>query len=321
MGFITVAQSFIVFIMIVASIILSVILPWKKKASATAVITTSIILIFIVVFLMTSNIFIDMPVIEGWSIGKLVILSDLGFYPRAIVDEYYLWQFITSTLIHFDFVHVMFNFLGLLILGSQLEQRVGWKRFLVIYFGSAVIANSVVLAISPFDILGHNMDTVSVGASGGIYGILGALWYLYPRDEIFFPLIIIRKWPISLIVLIYGGISALFILLNPDDDISHIAHFAGLIGSFPIAFLVRPKEEKKEEEMKALSKDELLQLAGNKEQKMVLHRALDADEKDVRDAWLEDFFSRIDCPKCSGRGMIYDGKDAICPRCGRRIRP
>jgi membrane associated rhomboid family serine protease len=307
--------------MIIISLILSIVLPWKKKASATTVISTSIILIFIVIFLMTSNLFIDMPVIEGWSIGKWVILSDLGFYPRAIVDNYLIWQFITSTYIHFDFVHIMFNFLGLLILGSQLEQRVGWKRFLVIYFGSAVIANSVVLAISPFDILGHNMDTASVGASGGIYGILGALWYLYPREEIFFPLIIIRKWPISLIVLIYGGISALFILLNPDDDISHIAHFAGLVGSFPIAFLVRPKQEDKEEELKALSKDDLMDMARTKGQRNTLQKALDADEKDVRDAWLEEFFSKVQCPKCSGRGLNYDGRDAACPKCGKRIRP
>jgi hypothetical protein len=208
------------------------------------------------------------------------------------------------------------------ILGTQLEQRIGWERFLVIYFGSGIIAGAVVLFISPFGYLGHTMNTVSIGASGCIFGILGALWYLYPRDEIFFPLILIRKWPISLIVLIYGGISALFILLGSHDNISHIAHFAGLVGSFPIAFLVKPKnKEEKEKGSDVLTVDQLKELALTKKQKVVLNRALEADEKDVRNAWLEEFFSIIKCPKCSGRGMNYDSKDATCPRCGKRIRP
>jgi membrane associated rhomboid family serine protease len=314
-------QTFIVFIMIVVSFTLSIVLPWRKIASATTVLTTSIIFIFIVIFLMTSGLVGDLPVISDMSIGKWSILSVLGFYPRAVVEDYMLHQFITETFIHFDFIHVMFNFFGLLFLGAQLEQRIGWQRFLMIYFGSAVIANCVVLAISPFDVLGHSMDTAGIGASGGIFGILGALWYLYPRDEIFFPLFIIRKWPISLIVLIYGGASALFILLGTDDDVSHVAHFAGLIGSFPIAFLVRPKAEEEEEKLQNISEEELRKLAKTKEQKIHLKKAVQADEKDVRDAWLEEFFSEVKCPKCEGKGMNYDGKDAICNNCGKRIRP
>jgi hypothetical protein len=219
-------------------------------------------------------------------------------------------------------MHLMMNFLGLFILGTQLEQRIGWERFLIIYFGSGVIAGAVVLFISPFGYLGHTMDTYSIGASGCIFGVLGALWYLYPRDEIFFPLIILRKWPISLIVLIYGGISAFYILLGEADEVSHIAHFAGLVGSFPIAFLVKPKQEnEKEKGLDLLTKEQLAELARTRSQKKLLDRALEADEKDVRDAWLEDFFAHVKCPKCSGLGMNYDGKDATCGRCGKRIRP
>ena len=217
----------------------------------------------------------------------------------------------------------MFNFLGLFILGTQLEQRIGWQRFLVIYYGSGIIAGAVVLAISPFEILGHTMNTVSLGASGCIFGLLGGFWYLYPREEIFFPLIIIRKWPVSLIVLVYGGLSALFIFLGSDDNVSHIAHFAGLVGAFPIAFLVREREGKgdKDKEESRSTKEELMVLANTKKKKEILEKALSADEDDVRHAWLEDFFRRVNCPKCKGTGMNYQGKDAICPKCGKRIRP
>lgn len=315
--------SLVLFIVIAVSFLLAIVLPWKKKASATTVISVSIIVVFVIDFLMTSDLVYDIPFLSGISPpDRYTILQDLGFFPRSMVENYSVYQFITATYMHSDFFHLMFNFLGLVILGTQLEQRVGYDRFLVIYFGSGMIAGAVVLFISPFGYLGHTMDTVSIGASGCIFGTLGALWYLYPRDEIFFPLIIIRKWPISLIVLIYGGMSALFILLATDDEVSHIAHFAGLVGSFPIAFLVRSRKDgEKEKGLDVLTRDQLAELARTKAQKKLLGRALDADEKDVRDAWLEEFFSSVKCPKCRGTGMNYNGKDATCPRCGKRIRP
>jgi membrane associated rhomboid family serine protease len=319
----TSTQSIIIMIIIMVSFALAVILPWKKKASATAVVSSSLILVFMIQFLLTEDFIYGLPFMENFSaFDQGELFSDLGFNPRTIVDDYTVYQFLTSTYLHSGFMHLMFNFFGLFILGTQLEQRIGWERFLIVYFGSGIIAGAVVLFISPFGYLGHTMNTVSIGASGCIFGILGALWYLFPREEIFFPLIIIRKWPISLIVLIYGGISALFILLGTDDEVSHIAHFAGLVGSFPIAFLVRPRQgEAKDKGLDVLTKDQLIELAKTKTQKKLLDRALEADEVDVRDAWLEDFFARVKCPKCSGSGMNYDGKDATCGRCGKRIRP
>ncbi len=315
--------SLLLFVMIIISLALAIILPWKKKATATTVISVSIMAIFIVQFLLTSDLIYDLPFFNNYTpTDRYAIFENLGFNPKAIVGDYSVYQFLTATYLHSGFMHIMFNFFGLLILGTQLEQRIGWERFLVIYFGSGIIAGAVILFISPFGYLGHTMGTISIGASGCIFGILGALWYLFPRDEIFFPLIIIKKWPISLIVLIYGGISALFILLGSDSEVSHIAHFAGLVGSFPIAFLVKPKKQDDEKKgLDVLTKDQLIELADSKQQRKLLDRALEADEKEVRDAWLEDFFSRIKCPKCSGSGMNYDSKDATCPRCGKRIRP
>lgn len=317
-------HSWVLFAMILGSFILSILLPWLKKASVTNVISASIILIFMVQFFMTSDIFSNLPVTGGSThVSRSVMFGDLGFRPASIVDDMEVHRFITSMFLHSDFLHVMMNFLGLFILGTQLEHRIGWKRFVVLYYGSGIIAGGVVLSISPFDILGHDMTSVSIGASGCIFGLLGGFWYLYPREEIYFPLIILKKWPISLIILLYGGFTALMILIQSDDEVSHIAHFAGMVGAIPIAFLIKPKEEESEEAIKKLrtSKEDLMALTSNRKQKGILNRALDADEEEVRDAWLEDFFSRINCPKCGGKGMHYEGKDAICQRCGKRLRP
>lgn len=317
-------QSLILLFLIAGGFILSIVLPWLKKASATNVITGTIILVFVFQFLLTGDMFKDLPLLGTLGEGsRSVIFRDLAFYPRRLVDDIAVHQFITSTYLHSDFLHVMFNFLGLFILGTQLEQRIGWKRFVVIYYGSGIVAGAVVLAISPFEILGHTMNTISLGASGCIFGLLGGFWYLYPREEIFFPLILIRKWPVSLIVLIYGGLSALFILLGTDDNVSHIAHFGGLVGAFPIAFLVKKRDDEGDgdETEKTLSKEDLQELATTKKKRDILKRILDSDERDVRDAWLEKFFEEVKCPRCDNKGMNYEGKDAVCPKCGKRIRP
>ncbi len=109
--------------------------------------------------------------------------------------------------------------------------------------------------ISPFDAVGHSMNVPSIGASGCIFGILGGYWFLYPKDKVFFPLPlffirITNQWPISLIFMIYGGITAFFLLIGTNDNTSHIAHFGGLVGAFPIAALIRPPD--KEEKIKKL---------------------------------------------------------------------
>ncbi|MFW3146271.1 MAG: rhomboid family intramembrane serine protease [Thermoplasmatota archaeon] len=317
-------HSWVLFIMVLASAILSVLLPWLKKATATNVLSASIILIFVAQFVMTSDIFSSLPLVgESIHVSRDVLFRDLGFRPASIVDDIEIHQFLTSMFLHNDFLHVMMNFLGLFILGTQLEHKIGWKRFLILYYGSGIIAGAVVLSISPFDVLGHSMTSVSIGASGCIFGLLGGFWYLYPREEIYFPLIILKKWPISLIILLYGGFSALMILVRSDDEVSHVAHFAGMVGAIPIAFLIKPKSEEAEEVVKKLhaSSEELMALTTGKKQKEILNKALKADEEDVRDAWLEEFFSRINCPKCGGKGMHYEGKDAICPKCGKRLRP
>ena len=125
----TSTQSIIIMIMIAASFALAVVLPWKKKASATAVISSSIILVFVIQFLLTEDFIYGLPFMENFSaFDQRVLFLDLGFNPRTIVDDYSVYQFITSTYLHSGFAHLMFNFLGLFILGTQLEQRIGWER-------------------------------------------------------------------------------------------------------------------------------------------------------------------------------------------------
>ncbi|MGA1822850.1 MAG: rhomboid family intramembrane serine protease [Thermoplasmatota archaeon] len=314
--------TIIVSVMIIISLILLVLLPWKKGIPASIVLSISILAVFIIEFVLTNTITSDLPFIGGDLHGsKVFVWMDLGFWPEGVVDSLELHRFITSMFIHADFLHVLFNLAGLLFLGIQFENKVGWKRFLVIYFGSGILASCLVMITSEFDVLGQASNQVSIGASAGIMGILGAYWYLYPRDKVFFPLILIRKWSIQIIILIYLGISVVMLLLNPDDQVNHFAHFAGIVTAIPLAWILRPPPKEEEVKVKRSTAEALRALATTRKKNDILDRAVAADEKDVRDAWLEDFFLRVKCPKCGHSGMDYGGEIAECPACGNKIKP
>jgi len=325
-GFLPDSQiSTILLVIIFIFVGLSIYLPWKKKASAIGVISTSIIVVFIFQLVFTSDIFQGLPLIdqlEPLSHSQLVV--DLGLNPERIIHNQTLYQMITSMYLHGDFLHLIFNFIGLFILGVQLEKKIGWYRFLILYYGSGIIGGAIVLMISPFDQLGHGMNVVSIGASGAIYGIIGGYWLLYPKDRIIFPIPLFfmrmyNKWPVWLIFLIYGGISTFFLLLQTDDNISHLGHFGGLIGAFPVAALIRPPAEP--EKLKKLKKVDLKKYARTKKQKEYLKKAMDADEEDIRNAWLDEFFQNIVCEKCKASHMTYEESKAVCPKCGHSIKP
>jgi len=301
--------SLIVLSGIIISLFLTVYLPWKRDYSCSMVLAGSILVISAVVF------FLDLMEVEN------SIIRDLGFYPDDIVDNYSVHRFVTPIFLHGDFLHLISNFLPLFFLGMQLEGKIGWKRYLLLFIGSGIIAHAVVLILSPFEALGQRMDIVSIGASGAVFGLLGGYWFLYPKDEVFFPLILIRKWPISLIFMIYGGMETVLVFAGTNDHISHAAHLGGLLGAFPLAAMIRPDEDEGEAKPEEPWGERLEELARTRSQKESLHKALSADEPEVRDAWLEDFFDRIRCPKCGKKGMDYGGKTANCTKCGYRIRP
>lgn len=78
------------------------------------------------------------------------------------------WQLVTTMFTHFDLMHVGFNMLALWFLGPQLEAAVGRLRFLVLYFLSGLTGSAFVYWLSP-------EYTPTVGASGAIFGLMGAL--------------------------------------------------------------------------------------------------------------------------------------------------
>ena len=148
------------------------------------------------------------------------VISILILSPDAVKAGEY-WRLLTCAFLHADLLHIGFNMYALNILGNQVETFLGRTKYLTIYFGSALTASLLSCIIT---------NTASLGASGAIFGLLGALAYfgyhyrLYLGD-------VLRTQIIPIIALnLFLG----FIIPYIDTA----AHMGGLIGGAFLAMAV-----------------------------------------------------------------------------------
>jgi membrane associated rhomboid family serine protease len=142
------------------------------------------------------------------------------------------WQLVSYAFLHGNFNHLFFNMFAVWMFGAPLEQAWGSQRFAA-YFAACVVGAAVIqLIVQLFE--GGVYPTI--GASGGVFGLLLAYGAMWPDNRIFllfFPVPIKAKW----FVLIYGGIELLLGFTRAMPGIAHFAHLGGMI--FGAALLYR----------------------------------------------------------------------------------
>jgi ribosomal protein S27AE len=106
------------------------------------------------------------------------------------------------------------------------------------------------------------------------------------------------------------------VLAFQNDSIAHLAHIGGALSGFLIAPLVAKVEVKKAPSKARLQGLEVL--ATTPELMEMLERIRDEDNSEVRDAWLERFYSKVECPKC-GSGLLAKRKRIRCENCGWQL--
>ncbi|MBC7426856.1 MAG: rhomboid family intramembrane serine protease [Bacteroidia bacterium] len=173
------------------------------------------------------------------------------------------WQIITHMFMHGSLTHIAFNMFGLFIFGSFLENMMGPKKFISLYFVSGIGAAAVhlgVLMLKAYLILGtlniplqgdySASDAVAlsdvyfsnaVGASGAIYGIMVAFAYLFPNTEMYFmfiPFPVKAKYLIPLILLS----DVVLGLVNAGDNVAHFAHIGGGIAGFIFIYITNKRD-------------------------------------------------------------------------------
>jgi membrane associated rhomboid family serine protease len=162
-----------------------------------------------------------------WLAPGLVVL--LGLQPYAVVEGLRLWQPVTYMFIHAGVMHILFNMLALWMFGVGLERLWGRDFFLKYYFitGIGAAATTILLAFIPGAFGATMWMSVTVGASGAIYGLLVAYALYFPDVPIYLWALI--PIPARVFVLIMGAIAFMSSVSGNEGGIANTAHLGGLV--------------------------------------------------------------------------------------------
>jgi membrane associated rhomboid family serine protease len=142
---------------------------------------------------------------------------------------FHFWQIITYAFLHStdNITHLLFNMLGLWMFGAEVERYVGPRRLLACYFASVVTAALSQLFIP---ILFGAPPAPTIGASGGVFGLLLAYACLFPRRKVI-PLIPPIPMPAWLFAALYAGVELFLGVTGTLSGVAHFAHLGGMVGS------------------------------------------------------------------------------------------
>ncbi len=136
------------------------------------------------------------------------------------------WQVVTYAFLHGSIGHLFFNMLGLWMFGSELERLWGGKRYLQFYFASVLTAALTQLVVGL--LIG---GAPTVGASGGLFGLLLAFGMMFP-NRIIMPLFPPIPMKAKTFVMVFGGLELLFGVTGTASGVAHFAHLGGMLGGF-----------------------------------------------------------------------------------------
>ncbi len=160
------------------------------------------------------------------------VLLNFALWPigsPAEVPGFQVWQLFTYGFLHGGFGHLFFNMFGLWMFGRILEQVWGQKRFLIYYLvcvvGAGVIQLLTLMFMSPDQVY------PTLGASGGVFGILLAFGMMFPNARVMLlipPIPMTAKW----LVVGYGALELFFGVTGTQAGVAHFAHLGGMAFGF-----------------------------------------------------------------------------------------
>mgnify|MGYP001258618936 FL=1 len=269
-----------------------------------------------------SLVFINFAIFAVWAVIYRIspqmgydAFFELGFRSMYLESpEFGLLTLISAMFMHGGPMHLLMNMLILILLGVPFEDRIGSRAFLRIYFISGIIGSLVTGSISVWN--GTGLETINIGASGAVFGIMGGFALLYPRDEIPMLLgpIFMHRVPVLLATLVFIGMETLYVGLGTEDGIGHGTHMASFIaGVFLAPYFTSKKEVETNLE---IGLERLVKLSGiTKKGNYELQMIKDSDEPELIDAWLDKFWELQECPDC-GEPVNMQG---VCSDCGKDL--
>ena len=180
------------------------------------------------------------PVVKGLLIGTGVVyllqmvdgqggrlLTEMFGLSRQTVLSGELWRFLTYLFLHGSFWHIFINLLMLGVFGREMEDVLGARRFAGLYVVSGVLAGAGWVLISGG---GYGF---CIGASGAVFGVMGAFAAMFPARQITLLLLFIFPVTMTARTMAIGlGVIALVSLMGDDGNIAHAAHLGGGVAGY-----------------------------------------------------------------------------------------
>ncbi len=141
---------------------------------------------------------------------------------------FHVWQLVSYGFLHGDMAHLFFNMFALYMFGSEIERVLGAQRYLIYYFVSVV--GAAVMHLFVTHLMG-GLLVPTVGASGGVFGLLLAFGMFFPQRRILLliPPIPMKAW---VFVTLYGLIELAMGVFGTMQGVAHFAHLGGMLGGF-----------------------------------------------------------------------------------------
>lgn len=184
------------------------------------IVTVSLIVVNVIVFIL-------MYILGNGSKDALTLV-EFGAFQKELILQGQYYRLLTSAFLHIGILHLLFNSYALYIIGRQLESFLGKTKFLIVYLVSAV-SGSLLSMLFPI--------SISAGASGAIFGLLGSLLYFGYNYRVYLGTVLKSQIiPLIIINLLFG-----FLI----SGVNNAAHIGGLIGGILITMALGIKYKSK----------------------------------------------------------------------------
>lgn len=184
-----------------------------KRYYKTNPVTATFLSIIIAYFIVMS--------LNGGTTDNRTLVEFGAFFPPFIREYNQYYRFITSIFIHIGIMHLYFNSYALYVFGTQIEKLMGTKKYIAFFLLSGIGGNVITYIF--------NFKSISAGASGSLFGILGAFLYLIRHHSN----MISPEGRKSILSIL--GINLVITLIIPNISIT--AHFGGLAIGYLLSYI------------------------------------------------------------------------------------
>jgi membrane associated rhomboid family serine protease len=159
------------------------------------------------------------------------VVPYLGLVPTLVLHRFWVWQVATYMFLHGGIFHIVFNMLALWMFGAELERIWGTRYFLKFYLVTGIGAGilTVLFSTLPFGFAQQIQQSIIIGASGSIYGLMLAYALYFPDRPIY--MYFVFPIPAKIFVAIMGAI-AFFSSLSEAGGVANATHLGGLLVAY-----------------------------------------------------------------------------------------